>query len=89
MCRFVGRRPGSALVCCSCSKRVIRAHLLRSSAGYPIISHFLKSTQSLAGGFNLGGINASGQVRSVLTYTCIRRVYPALFSYRQWQVSLV
>jgi len=34
-------------------------------AGYPIISHFLKSTQSFGGGFNLGGINASGQVPSM------------------------
>ncbi|KAH8099415.1 beta-glucan synthesis-associated [Cristinia sonorae] len=31
-------------------------------AGYPITSYFLKSTQSFRGGFNLGGINASGQV---------------------------
>lgn len=33
------------------------------SAGYPIISHFTKHEQSTFGGFNLGGINASGQVR--------------------------
>jgi beta-glucan synthesis-associated protein KRE6 len=32
------------------------------SAGYPIISHFTKHQQSTLGGFNLGGINASGQV---------------------------
>lgn len=33
-----------------------------SSAGYPLISHFTTKTQSTLGGFNLGGINASGQV---------------------------
>jgi hypothetical protein len=34
------------------------------SAGYPIISHFTKHQQSTLGGFNFGGINATGQVRS-------------------------
>ncbi|KAF9476639.1 SKN1-domain-containing protein [Pholiota conissans] len=32
------------------------------SAGYPIISHFTKKSQTTQGGFNLGGTNASGQV---------------------------
>lgn len=36
------------------------------SAGYPIISHFTTRTQSKQGGFNLGGINATGQVSSYL-----------------------
>ncbi|KAI0789619.1 beta-glucan synthesis-associated [Abortiporus biennis] len=31
-------------------------------AGLPIISHFTKKPQSVNGGFNLGGMNASGQV---------------------------
>lgn len=31
-------------------------------AGYPIISHFTKEGRSNQGGFNLGGINASGQI---------------------------
>lgn len=31
-------------------------------AGYPIISHFTKNVQSTLGGFNLGGVNASGQL---------------------------
>ncbi|TFK62962.1 glucosidase [Pluteus cervinus] len=31
-------------------------------AGYPLISHFTEVQQSTQGGFNLGGINASGQV---------------------------
>lgn len=33
-----------------------------SSAGYPMLSHFLNHPQATLGGFNLGGINASGQV---------------------------
>lgn len=36
---------------------------LSHSAGYPIAKHFAKHDQSTMGGFNLGGINASGQVR--------------------------
>ncbi|KAG6879217.1 hypothetical protein C0992_004359 [Termitomyces sp. T32_za158] len=36
--------------------------LYTSSAGYPIISHFLARVQTTQGGFNLGGINATGQV---------------------------
>ncbi|KIM41999.1 glycoside hydrolase family 16 protein [Hebeloma cylindrosporum] len=31
-------------------------------AGYPIASHFLEKKQTNQGGFNLGGINASGQI---------------------------
>ncbi|TFK99149.1 glycoside hydrolase family 16 protein [Pterulicium gracile] len=31
-------------------------------AGYPMISHFQKQEQSTQGGFNLGGVNATGQV---------------------------
>jgi len=34
-------------------------------AGYPIISHFTQSQLSTLGGFNLGGINASGQVPTI------------------------
>ncbi|KIM47853.1 glycoside hydrolase family 16 protein [Hebeloma cylindrosporum] len=36
--------------------------LLALFAGYPLISHFTSRTQSTLGGFNLGGINASGQI---------------------------
>ncbi|KAG6832271.1 hypothetical protein H0H92_003504 [Tricholoma furcatifolium] len=36
-----------------------------SSAGYPIISHFTTEKQSMNGGFNLGGINATGQIPSM------------------------
>ncbi|OSX67481.1 glycoside hydrolase family 16 protein [Postia placenta MAD-698-R-SB12] len=34
-------------------------------AGYPLISYFTKHKASTAGGFNLGGINASGQIPSM------------------------
>ncbi|KAI0052470.1 glycoside hydrolase family 16 protein [Auriscalpium vulgare] len=34
----------------------------RPSAGYPIYSHFTRHEQSRLGGFNLGGMNATGQV---------------------------
>lgn len=37
-------------------------HHFLLSAGYPLISYFTKTTQSTFGGFNLGGINATGQV---------------------------
>jgi hypothetical protein len=30
--------------------------------GFPILTHFMKKTASLNGGFNFGGINATGQV---------------------------
>jgi beta-glucan synthesis-associated protein KRE6 len=36
--------------------------MLRYSAGYPLISHFISIKPSTLGGYNLGGINASGQV---------------------------
>ncbi|KAF8913016.1 glycoside hydrolase family 16 protein [Gymnopilus junonius] len=42
------------------------AGLLALFAGYPLISHFTTRTQSTLGGFNLGGINASGQVPSMI-----------------------
>ncbi len=35
------------------------------SAGYPLITYFTKKPVSTNGGFNLGGINASGQVPSI------------------------
>ncbi|GJE87669.1 glycoside hydrolase family 16 protein [Phanerochaete sordida] len=41
---------------------VLIVGLLALFAGYPIISHFTKKEQSTLGGFNLGGINASGQI---------------------------
>ncbi|PFH54812.1 glycoside hydrolase family 16 protein [Amanita thiersii Skay4041] len=41
---------------------VLGVGLVALFAGYPLISHFTSTTQSTLGGFNLGGINASGQV---------------------------
>jgi hypothetical protein len=32
------------------------------SAGYPLISYFTKHSLSTLGGFNIGGINGTGQV---------------------------
>ncbi|EAU88719.1 beta-glucan synthesis-associated protein KRE6 [Coprinopsis cinerea okayama7 len=34
-------------------------------AGYPIITHFLEEDPSKQGGFNLGGINATGQIPDI------------------------
>ncbi|CAA7258630.1 unnamed protein product [Cyclocybe aegerita] len=36
--------------------------LLALFAGYPLISHFTSTRPSTLGGFNIGGINASGQI---------------------------
>ncbi|KAI0082265.1 beta-glucan synthesis-associated [Panus rudis PR-1116 ss-1] len=41
---------------------VLLVGLVALFAGYPVISHFTRHTQARLGGFNLGGINASGQV---------------------------
>ncbi|TEB38988.1 beta-glucan synthesis-associated protein [Coprinellus micaceus] len=40
--------------------------LLALFAGYPLISHFTTEKPSRMGGFNLGGINASGQIPSLM-----------------------
>ncbi|KAH9858128.1 glycoside hydrolase family 16 protein [Lenzites betulinus] len=39
--------------------------MLTLFAGYPIITYFLQDKPSTLGGFNLGGINATGQVASI------------------------
>ncbi|KAH9950443.1 beta-glucan synthesis-associated [Amylocystis lapponica] len=44
---------------------ILAAGILTLFAGYPLISFFYKKRQSAQGGFNLGGINASGQVPSM------------------------
>ncbi|KAF4573075.1 hypothetical protein EYR36_007585 [Pleurotus pulmonarius] len=41
---------------------VLCVGLLALFAGYPIVSHFTASPLSTMGGFNIGGINASGQI---------------------------
>ncbi|KAG6820547.1 hypothetical protein H0H93_015432 [Arthromyces matolae] len=38
---------------------------LQDPRGYPILSHFLSTKQTTQGGFNLGGINATGQVADI------------------------
>ncbi|KAI0734482.1 beta-glucan synthesis-associated [Fomitopsis betulina] len=40
--------------------------ILALFAGYPIISHLTEHRQSNNGGFNVGGINASGQIPSLI-----------------------
>lgn len=48
---------------CSSSPHLYCAYELTSnSAGYPIITFFTRRAPSRQGGFNLGGLNASGQV---------------------------
>ncbi|KAF8634470.1 hypothetical protein AX15_000911 [Amanita polypyramis BW_CC] len=44
---------------------VLCVGLVTLFAGFPIISHFTSKTQSTLGGFNLGGINATGQVPKI------------------------
>jgi hypothetical protein len=44
---------------------VLCVGLLTLFAGYPLISHFTAHPLSTLGGFNLGGINASGQIPSM------------------------
>ncbi|KAJ8594833.1 beta-glucan synthesis-associated [Rhizopogon salebrosus TDB-379] len=44
---------------------VLAVGLVTLFAGYPIISYFTKKSLSNEGGFNLGGINASGQIPSI------------------------
>ncbi|EIW64599.1 glycoside hydrolase family 16 protein [Trametes versicolor FP-101664 SS1] len=39
--------------------------ILMLFAGYPIITYFMKQDPSFSGGFNLGGINATGQVPQI------------------------
>lgn len=46
----------------SCLRRCPRS---LSSAGFPIISHFTTPKTTTLGAYNLGGINASGQVPSM------------------------
>ncbi|KAL5508476.1 hypothetical protein ACEPAH_6095 [Sanghuangporus vaninii] len=41
------------------------AGLIGLFAGYPIVSHFTSNSLSTLGGFNIGGINASGQIASI------------------------
>ena len=40
--------------------------LFGTVAGYPIAEYFTKSTPSVTGAFNLGGVNMSGQVPEMI-----------------------
>ncbi|KII83673.1 glycoside hydrolase family 16 protein [Plicaturopsis crispa FD-325 SS-3] len=44
---------------------IIAASCLMLFAGFPLLSHFMAKHQSFQGGFNLGGVNASGQIPSM------------------------
>ncbi|KAF8140401.1 glycoside hydrolase family 16 protein [Boletus edulis] len=59
-------RGGSVLTCRGLSNLgclvFLAVGLVALFAGYPLISYFTKHSLSYAGGFNLGGINASGQI---------------------------
>ncbi|KAK7444002.1 hypothetical protein VKT23_015399 [Stygiomarasmius scandens] len=41
---------------------ILGVGLLTLFAGYPLVTHFTSKMQSTKGGFNLGGINATGQI---------------------------
>ncbi|KAG9082147.1 hypothetical protein FRC07_014296, partial [Ceratobasidium sp. 392] len=53
------------LINVGCLALVVLA-LVMLFAGYPILTYFLRTPQSTLGGYNLGGINASGQVPDML-----------------------
>ena len=40
-------------------------------AGYPIITFYTATNQSTSGGYNLGGINSSGQVPSIQNFVAV------------------
>ncbi len=44
---------------------LLTSGLLLLFGGYPIISYFTRHHESTKGGFNLGGVNASGQIASI------------------------
>ncbi|EJD00931.1 beta-glucan synthesis-associated [Fomitiporia mediterranea MF3/22] len=50
---------------------VLLVALVGLFAGYPIISHFTSSPLSKLGGFNIGGINASGQISTMGNFALI------------------
>ncbi|PCH33737.1 glycoside hydrolase family 16 protein [Wolfiporia cocos MD-104 SS10] len=57
---------------------ILGAGIITLFAGYPLISYFLKHELSRSGGFNLGGVNASGQIPSMNgNYGLIDRDTPA------------
>ncbi|KAL4070806.1 glycoside hydrolase family 16 protein [Scleroderma citrinum] len=62
-------RGGSVITCRGLSNLgcllVLTTGLLALFAGYPLISYFTRHGLSFNGGFNIGGINASGQIPSI------------------------
>jgi len=42
---------------------ILAVGLVTLFAGYPLFSYFLGTKMSTLGGYNLGGINSTGQVR--------------------------
>ena len=46
------------------------------SAGYPLITHFMKKPLTTLGGFNIGGTNASGQLADIGNFGLIDRETP-------------
>ena len=63
------------------------------SAGFPLITYFTRTPLSTNGGFNIGGINASGQLPSIGNYGLIdvetpadARTYTDFESGKEWQL---
>lgn len=44
---------------------ILVAALLMLFAGYPVLYHYLSTSESMKGGFNIGGTNGTGQVASL------------------------
>lgn len=64
-------------------------------AGYPLLSYFTREQQSRQGGFNLGGINASGQIpdfpgyRGLIDKDTPREAYTKISYLREEEYELV
>ncbi|KAI0698410.1 glycoside hydrolase family 16 protein [Cerioporus squamosus] len=73
---------------------IMSAGMLMLFAGYPLITYFTKKPLSTNGGFNLGGVNASGQVPSIpgnwglidLATPQDAHTYPDYITGKQWQL---
>ena len=70
--------PSCTYLRCLPRYRLRLANPSPSSGAYPMISHFTKKEQTTLGGFNLGGTNATGQVR-VINASGICGPIPTLF----------
>lgn len=44
---------------------LLAAGILTLFAGFPVLTHYLTKTQTTQGGFNLGGVNATGQIADI------------------------